>query len=63
MISSKDAEKDFDKIASETISDTQKIFKALKIVLKVLIGIRSNQRGGTEVFNEKYKTEIFKRLL
>lgn len=46
MITAEDALKDYEAICAEKIEAGEKLVKILKVVIKLLLNIRSNQRGG-----------------
>jgi|YelNatPaOPRAMG01_1025707.scaffolds.fasta_scaffold114439_3 hypothetical protein len=53
MITAKQAIADYEAIMKENIPADEKVAKILRIVIKLLLSIRTNQRGGV-------KTEIKK---
>ena len=48
MITSQGALEDFDKIEKSEDSDSKKLVQIMRIVIKLLLGIRTNQRGGVK---------------
>jgi len=46
MITSEAVLEDYEAIVKEPISADEKLVKIFRIVLKLLLGIRTNQRGG-----------------
>jgi hypothetical protein len=48
MITSQGALEDYDAICKENITADEKIVKIFKVVIKLLLGIRTNQRGGVK---------------
>lgn len=57
MITSKGALDDYEAICKETISEDAKIVKIFKVVIKLLLGIRTNQQGGVKHDTTATKTE------
>jgi len=48
MITSKGALEDYEAICKEEIDDSAKLVKIFKVVIKLLLGIRTNQVGGVK---------------
>ena len=48
MITSKGALEDYEAICKEDITDSAKLVKIFKVVIKLLLGIRTNQVGGVK---------------